>query len=89
LWRELFTRATLAVAFFSLALNRILDQTLYEVAILISHRQLVIDLDAPARGYDFLAGQRIDRRLVVSLPLKPYAALLPVGGVVEVEAALK
>jgi hypothetical protein len=49
----------------SLALNRVLDQTEDEVAVLILHRHFVIDFDAPSPSGDFLAGQRIDRGLVV------------------------
>jgi hypothetical protein len=41
---------------------------------LILHRQFVIDLDRSPPGDDFLAGQLIDRGLVVDLPIKPYAA---------------
>src|SRR5262245_37435318 len=79
----------LLLQFFSFALDRLLDQTQNEAAVLIPHRELVIDLDAPPSGDDFLAGHRIDRGLVVALPIKPYAALLPVRSVVEIEAMLK
>jgi len=62
------------------ACYRHFDQTMNEIAVLVLHRQLVIDLDAPPPGDDFLAVLRIDRRLVVVNPRPSIRATMNISG---------